>query len=845
MNPARHMIVAGLLLAISFPLLHAQQRTGPDWFLRQIFLLSDFNGDGQISKAEVSQIPQQWNYFATTAGFTECDLDGDQLLSREEMDGNAWKAMVFRLSQDEQELRRLQRDFSHLSQAQAKYLERYPGLARTLLGNVVWCRENPHVIKKLIRNRAWLREQPEVADALQNNLIFWMEHPKMAASYYERPPAGADAALYEAWRNGHKRYLNGLRTLPEKELLDFPYQTVDLPAANRENPRVTEVAPPPSSSQVARMASQESDSLRQELDDAKMVILQLEQVISTMSQGPEGNFEEWDSDQLREEIRLLRLELKMSRIEEDSLMAENIRQRRRLGEFETKMIADSIGSGAPTADLLAEITLLEEETRQLRRFISNQALEMESLNTKLRNNQRLISEQEQTIATLSSQTQEVPEPSGLDSLSQLASSRQSEIDTYQSEISRLVGRNDRSRLRVDSMRLVLIQSNLQRQALMDSLLTLSRLNRRKSDSLRFMAQAISSQEDTDEATQDLLAALRTAEEERMMAERQWLGQLDSMETLLSQARIASAEQSMAYRDNGDKSLRDIIYNLEKAQDDLYYDNEKLRQQLEASTVLSHEQEEVLRAQIAAVLKNNRRLEYQNRKLRRRVESRRLPTSTVAIARMDEANFELTEAKTRIQELESTNESLLIQLQTTQSYILQKMREEIVVTDQLSEEMKSSAAARYQADTLSIALANALRNSWPDTVAMLRQELKEIQREREVLERKAISAKVQYLQQRDSLVQVIDDRDLELIRMERNQDVSSDRFSRIQGREDQVSRLENQLEAKRQLLEQREQVIAKKLEEIAEQEEKYRQLERWEAELKRREQRLNVAENGEE
>ena len=844
MNLARHMVVAGFVLSLMCSLLNAQQHSGPDWFLRQMFLLSDFNGDGQISKAEISQTPQQWAYFASTAGFIESDLNQDQLLSREEMACNAWRALVHRLSADEQELRHLQRDFSHLSEAHSKYLERYPGLARSLLGNVVWCRENANLVRKLIRNKTWLREQPEAADALQNNLIFWMEHPKIASFYYERPIAGSDPALYEAWRNAHRRYLSTIQTLPDKELLDFSHQPH--PAEHPHTEPITPVAPPPSSAQIAKRAHQESDSLYKELLDANVVIMQLEQVIEVLSQRPEGSVETFSPEQLQKEIRLLRVELHMARLEEDSLLAESIRQTRRIGELETQQLTARRDQEGTFTDIEAENEELKNEARQLRRFISNQALEMESLNASLRQNQQLIQKQGRALASISeSEPRTSSSAEAYNHLSELQAQEQSSIAAYKQEIAQLTNQNDRQRLHIDSLRLEFVQNSLSMQGLMDSLTTLIQIARLQADSLQRLNQQMILLQDADAAADSLVVALRLAERDRIKSEQQWLWQLDSLESIISQMQSRQAASDISFRNHGDRSLKEIIRNLEKSQEDLYYDNQKLRQQLETSTIIGREQETVLREQISAVLKNNRRLEYQNRKLRRRIESRRLPNSTVAIERMDEANFELMEAGHKIHELEKTNEALLMQLQTTQSYILQKMREEVSSSNLLEDQMKGRANARYRADTLSMALANALQNSWPDTVAMLREHIRDIKREKEMIESRAIAAYVTYLQQRDSLVHIIDERDLELIRMERAQYVSTDRINRIENREDQVSKLEYQLEAKRQLLEQRELILTQKIQELSQQEEKYQLLEQWEAELKRREQRLNILENGDE
>lgn len=168
-----------------------------------------------------------------------------------------------------------------------------------------------------------------------------------------------------------------------------------------------------------------------------------------------------------------------------------------------------------------------------------------------------------------------------------------------------------------------------------------------------------------------------------------------------------------------------------------------------------------------------------------------------------------------------------------------MREEGSSNDRLAEEMQEGASAKFQADTLSIALANALRNSWPDTVAMLRNELREISRQKESVELHAVTARSKYLQQRDSLVKVIDSRDLELIRRNRVQNVDEQRFDIIQSKETELTNLERQLQAQKQLLDQREQFIATRLEEIEAQAARYRQLDAWEADLKRREQRLRV------
>lgn len=838
MVPARHILVTGFLLLLSAPLLIAQPRESSDWFLRQIFVLSDFNGDGQLSRAEASQTPPQWNYYAAPAGFSESDLNGDQLLSRSEMEQTAWKALVFRLSQDEQDLRRLQRDFSHLQNAQSKYLERYPGLATKLLANVVWCRENSLLVKKLLKNRSWLREQPEAADALQNNLIFWMEHPKIASQYYERPPAGNDAALYEAWRTGHRRYLNTLGTLPDKSILDFRHDSQPISNLETQEVPVTIISPPPSQTEVARLANiQEVDSLREQLRKAGEEIQQLENILEVVNKVPST---ELDQEGVKDELRMLQIELRLARLEEDSLMAERIRNRRLISHLQGRLTADSIAASGRMSDPSESIVSLEQEIRQLRGFISSQAVEMESLNGKLRQTQKDLMLEEQKLAQMSSIQSN--EQAGIQQeFQQLGNQVEYQADSlarYEEQVSRLTAINRSERLRNDSLRLELVQSGIRRQSIMDSLHFLLRVSRIQSDSIAYWNSIATSQFEQ-ESEDSLLTVLKRSERLRIVAAQRYQAKLDSMERMLNMANTTPSSSDIAFRDGSSEQFEEIIDNLKSSQDGLVYDNNKLRQQLEATMVVSMEQESVLREQLGAVLKNNRRLEYQNRKLQRRVNSRRLPGSTTAIARMDEANFELTEARTQISELESINERLLMQLQTTQGYILQKMREEGNINDRLISEMQEGASAKFQADTLSIALANALRNSWPDTVAMLRNELREISRQKESVEIHAVKARAKYLQQRDSLVTVIDARDLELIRKSRVQNVDEQRFDKIQSKETELANLEKQLQAQKQLLDQREQFISTRLEEIEAQAERFRQLDAWEAELKRREQRLRV------
>lgn len=851
MIPARHILLTGILLISSTALLVSQQREASDWFLRQMFILSDFNGDGQLSKAEASQVPTQWNYYTTAAGFAESDRDHDQLLSRSEMEQTAWKALVFRLSQDEQELRRLQQEFSHLRQAQSKYLERYPGLARHLLQNVVWCRENDHLVKKLIKNRAWFREQPEAADALQNNLIFWMEHPKIAAQYYEKPPAGNDAALYEAWRTGHRRYLSSLETLPHKSILDFRhFAAAEGASVAEERPIVTSVSPPPTALEVARLSNtHEVDSLRSELQKAEDEIQQLEQLLEVVNNVPVSDM---DDDQVKDELRMLQVELRLARVEEDSLLAEVIRSRRQISHLKGRIVADSLAAVGrqPVGEESAET--LEAEIKQLRGFISSQAVEMESLTGKLRQTQRKLVQEQEKLAQMSAPQVLEPVQEGpgeeLVHLADQVTQQKDSLATYQEKLDRLTMDNRSRRLRNDSLRLELVQAGLQRQAVMDSLALLIRVSRIQSDSIAYWSALAATQLQEEGAQDSLLAALRRSEKERALAVTGYQNELDSLSQLLVEVRrtaVSPAVEDLAFRDGTSEQLREVINNLQESQEGLQYDNTKLRQQLEATMVVSREQEEVLREQLNAVLKNNRRLEYQNRKLQRRLSSRRLPGSTTAVARMDEANFELTEARAQIAELESVNERLLIQLQTTQGYILQKLREEGNSNRRLADEMQEGTAARFKADTLSIALANALRNSWPDTVAMLRSELKEIARQKEALEETAILARSKYLQQRDSLVKVIDARDLELIRRNRVDNVDEQRFARIQAKESELEILEKKLQAKQQLLDQREQFITSRLEEIEEQQARFDQLDAWEAELKRREQVLRVRNGGNE
>lgn len=486
----------------------------------------------------------------------------------------------------------------------------------------------------------------------------------------------------------------------------------------------------------------------------------------------------------------------------------------------------------PGGETLAENKLLEEELVQLKSFIQSQTAELDSLYSTLRDQQEMLRQEQRKLAALSqSQAQSQNQITSVFDSLQLVNLANASLESQKRDLGI---QRDQLRLQNDSLRLVIIQSGLRRQALLDSLNDLRLLAWQQSDSLANFAAlriqtAASSREDS------LVQLLRQAERSRLQADRAWQAQLDSLSNQLMQSGA-----TLAYRAGDDPDMQTAaLAASQRSEASLRYDNQKLRAQLETLSTFSQQQEAVLRQQLEAVLKNNRRLEYQNRKLQQRVESRRLPTSTVAIERMDEANFELTETKTRLSEMERINESLLMQLQASQAYILQRMRQEEETNDLLRDEMTTAQAARFQADTMSLALARALRSNLPDTVLFLKGRIRQMEDQQKSLESKAVEARVTYLQQRDSLIQVIDQRDLELIRLRQNTQVEGDRFARIAAKEQELAQQERRLQEKQQLLDQREVVIQARMAAVEEKEKKYLQLEAWEADLKRREQRLRV------
>ncbi len=845
MNQARRIFfVAGILLANVGWLLAGQPQQEAIWFVRQVFFLADFNGDGQLTRAETSQLIEQWGYFRQDAGFNLSDLNKDQLLSRDEVEGAAWQAMVHRLAEDEQDLKRLISQYQHLGNAESEYLERHPGLSARLLANVVWTRENPTLIKKLLRNRAWLRENPEVADALQNNLVFWAEHPTLARQYYLRPPAGRNAALYEAWRSLHQQHLENHPELNADFRLEFPYRTA-VSSSQPSTAKPAEAAVSVSEQQaVKRLApaadqQQKIDSLLLALSEAKGRIQRLETVITALGTQQGTNSlpsASADAESLQRELRVLQIEQKLARLEEDSLLATTLRQKKHIAFLQAQLVQDSVRMSRPGQETLAENKLMEDELVQLKTFIQSQTAELDSLNSALRIQQEMLNQEQRKLAALTqSQAQSQTQVSfAFDSLQQQVSQANIRLENQKIDLQTLSWHRDLLRLQNDSLRLVIVQSGLRRQALLDSLADLRLFAWQQSDSLANFA-ALRIHAGASEREDSLVQLLRQAERSRLQADRAWQAQLDSLSSQLMQSG-----ETLAYRAADDPDMQRVaLAASQRSEASLRYDNQKLRAQLETLSMFTQQQEAVLRQQLQAVLKNNRRLEYQNRKLQQRVESRRLPTSTVAIERMDEANFELTEARTRLSEMERINETLLIQLQASQAYILQRMRQEEETSDQLRDEMTTAQAARFQADTMSLALARALRSNLPDTVLSLKGKIRQMEDQQKSLETRAVEARVTYLQQRDSLTQVIDQRDLELIRLRQNTQVEGDRFARIAAKEQELVQQERRLQEKQQLLDQREIVIQAKTLALEEKEKKYLQLEAWEADLKRREQRLRV------
>lgn len=855
MNLARLSIHVAFLTVGILPTLPAQQlRPGPDWFLRQLFLLADFNGDGQLNRAEAAHLSSQWDYYHEETGFTQSDLDQDQLLSIDELRMTAWKAMLHRLSTDEQELRRLHQQYSHLGGAQLKYLQRHPQVAASLLGNVVWVREHESLVKKLAKDRAWLRENPEAADALQNNFILWMESPSLARGYYERPPAGSDAAMFEAWRSLHKHYLRSATKAKAFVPLEFPY--IPLPDSIEEAPVATtpieentpEIEEVPALSQETfqrtnpaafsqNIATEEkgNDSLREALHAAESRIKRLETVLAALSteqQAPSLPNSDTQLNDLQQQLRTLQIERKLARIEEDSLLATTIRQRKQIAFLESERVRDSLLFAQTKQDPAQERRTLSREITELKTSLTAQKAVSDSLQRELSRQQALFQSSQQQLAAM---RQALPVASAnSEERTALQQSLRDARDSLRLSVAQKAAIDyslQSSRLQADSLRLRLLQANLDRQGTMDSLLTLHRLASRRADSL---ANSVNTPvaEENNLRVDSLMASLRQAERLRLTSEQYWQQQIDSLQFLLHRPAMAS-------RATDEPDSEEVIAAIRRADEALRYDNQKLREQLESISKLSQEQETMLREQLQAVLKNNRKLEFQNRQLHRRVESRRQPTATVAISRMDNANFELTEARGRIRDLEKVNESLLLQLQASQAYILQRMRQEQQVSNRLGQEIAQGTSAKFRADTLSVALARALQVSWPDTVAAAKTALSNSRREIAMLEERAMLARAQYLKQRDSLTQEILKRDATLAQNQQVSSVDVQRFAKADVKDAELRKKELALAELKQLLDQREIMIAQKIEELSIKEVRYQSLNDWEAELKRREQQLKA------
>jgi chromosome segregation ATPase len=216
------LLILALLYIFSLDILVAQSYTNAywlePWFLESRFKLTDQDGDGFVDREELGYYEQEWRFFLINEYYLEADLNGDNLLSEDEILRQVGTAHDFRIKEEGGMIRRLSFEYPYLNRAKPVYFKRHPKVAEKLLENLSWVRSNPEIVQKLILDEAWLKKNPAVLRAFHCNLTALAEFPGLANKVYAYRLTQRQCSDQYEWRISHLNMLEEHRNVLNKVL---------------------------------------------------------------------------------------------------------------------------------------------------------------------------------------------------------------------------------------------------------------------------------------------------------------------------------------------------------------------------------------------------------------------------------------------------------------------------------------------------------------------------------------------------------------------------------------------------------------------------------------------------
>lgn len=321
-----------------------------------------------------------------------------------------------------------------------------------------------------------------------------------------------------------------------------------------------------------------------------------------------------------------------------------------------------------------------------------------------------------------------------------------------------------------------------------------------------------------------------------------LAQMDDLYFRITDLEKALASANTAGKDiTARKKTADTqdnpVESLEFKIEELTYDNQKLREELELNIEYAQERENKLKQELLAAKSETQRMVSQNARLERRKKKYRVEKEVKLLT------SELESAEKKIGELTRKNEDLKFQLETSFSYLEEQMHKHEKLEAEMQAKMAEMARIGGGIDSMSQSsrAASAPRINWSDSLRTYRMDLLLAEEQISDFQRLVQREKVMASQAQDSLNAKINRLEVEKSKLAGMEQVNNRRVKIIEIREQELKKLEQKLEQRSQLIDQREKFIKERKDELQQLENKYQDLLEREKNLDLREQRLNIRE----
>ncbi|MDX2247450.1 MAG: hypothetical protein SF052_11770 [Bacteroidia bacterium] len=771
MNPRMYAHILALMCLIQNTWIFAQDVPLPEtvagWYIEQVFLAVDRDVNDQIARGELRPFAVELGWFMDEANFREADLNTNGGLEREEIRLFMGEAQVFRAEEEAIDLKILNQKYPYFSDAKPAYFRRHPELVSMLLGNRIWTREHPETIKIILGQNRLLEDEPELIGALHRNMAFLTEHPAVAMIFYEMKETRSFQPM-TSWRARHQEFIKSSPGMEQQIYrIEFPRYQRPLKPQTPEPPLAAAKA---EASPTARLS--ESTPEKPEIIDLGAAGAGREKELHT----PVSKGDNTQVSDLEKQIRYLRIEAQLARVEEDSLLAETIRQRKYIALLEKNLDSlNNLPKQKPEIIVEKELADCSEAEREA----ENYTREIARIKTK---NDSLY----KAVQTL----QKNP---------QLIASHRSQITTLESKI-------QEQDSRVWEYKLAIKEKDKE----------LEDLKKKQLQQETLLAQI-----EKEKQTWQLTYRFEKDSLTQKVADLQ-----KSLDAVYAEIATDRKQQEL-------QAVTDArrINEYQRKIDEISYDNDKLREQLEFALEHSAENENSLEQQIILAKADAEKLLAQNDRLKRRKKDVPVGREIITLTR------ELEDAESRIAELLVKNQSLKYQLSSSFAYLDQTVAQQQQLETEIQSQIADITRLSHLRDSISHSVQKVTQTNWTDSMQVYRQRLNQAEAKLVEYQLSAQREKAVAEMAKDSLRNEILRMNDEKKKLSAMEQVNIARINSIEARETELKKLEIRITERNQLAEQREAFIREKLADLAIQEKKYQDLLEREKNLDLREQRI--------